>query len=685
MPGPARPFVLLVAAQQDEYGSRIWSGARSVLEPAGLSLVVHFQGRPDVPTPPTLRRILRFGVPRGVILTPLVDADAEAAVMDLVTSLQVPAAAVAYAGFPGAGVMGDSETAMRALMRHLIEECGVRRPVLLRGKPGQVDAVERERIFREELGHHGIAVDEEFVLEGMFWHDTSYHALRRLLQRRRDLDAVVAANDLSAFGALQALREEGLDVPRDVRLTGFDDLELARATLPNLTTVAQDVVEQGRVAARLLLEVLDGGTRRRTVVVPAKLVVRGSTRPDAPSVEALTSMAFKAEGQLAELGAISSLSRALAHGRTLEEMLSALAACLSWLGVDRFFVAVHRPDPAATDAEDDGPDDECGAEDLEQVSSLVVFDYRQGRVQLPPAEAFPAHRILPDALRAELGAGLLAMQPLEMAGREIGYMLFDRTRGTITTSEIFQINISRTVDAILSALSLADHAANLEDLVTRRTHELEAEVRTRRVAEQQLQRANVELQRQAMVDGLTGLANRAAFEQHLHRYWELGVREGRGLSVVLVDVDCFKAFNDHYGHLGGDHALRVVASCLQRAITGQDDLAGRYGGEEFIAVLPDGDLAAATAVAQRFRRLLTQAAIPHAASPVSPIVTASIGIAARDAGGGTAVGLVGAADEALYRAKAAGRDRVCSSDRPRPDPTGAGQQVPAPRRTPADR
>ena len=401
-------------------------------------------------------------------------------------------------------------------------------------------------------------------------------------------------------------------------------------------------------------------------------------------------MAFKAEGQLAELGAISSLSRALAHGRTLEEMLTALAACLSWLGVDRFFVAVHRPDTPAdgdvdpiprADLAGPGPGPESLGEDLEQVSSLVVFDYRQGQVQLPPAGTFPAHQILPDALLPELEDGLLAMQPLEMAGREIGYMLFDRTRGTITTSEIFQINISRTIDAILSALSLADHAANLEELVTRRTHELEAEVRTRRVAEQQLQRANVELQRQAMVDGLTGLANRAAFEQHLNRHWDLGVRDGRGLSVVLIDVDCFKAFNDYYGHLGGDHALRVVASCLQRAITGQDDLASRYGGEEFIAVLPDSDLTGATAVAHRFRRLLTQAAVPHAASPVSPIVTASIGIAARDAAGGTVVGLVGAADEALYRAKAGGRDQVCSSDRPWPVPADAGRQVPAPRRT----
>ena len=668
MPDAARAYVLLVAAQQDEYGARIWAGARSVLASAEMSLLVHCQARPDVATPQSLRRILRLGAPRGVILTPLVDSVSEAEVLDLVRQVGLPASAVAYAGFPGPNTLGDNGAGMRALMRHLIEDCDVRRPVLVRGKPGQVDAVERERIFREELAGHAIPVDEELVVEGMFWHDTAYHAMHRLLQRRRDMDAVVAANDLSAFGALQALREAGLRVPQDVRLTGFDNHQLASSTMPTLTTVDQQVDEQGRAAARQVLEAIEGRSHQQAVVVPSRLVVRGSTSPAEPSVETMTEMALRAETHLTELSAISSLSRALANGRTLEDLLSALAECLSWLGVDRFFVVVYVPDAAA------GADG--AAEVEEEVHARLVFDYRHGQVHPASAGTFPTHRILPDELLPELDEGLLAMQPLEMAGQEIGYMLFDRTRGTITTSEIFQVNISRTLDAVLSALQLADHAANLEGLVERRTRELEVEVRTRRAAEQQLQHANAELQKQAMVDGLTGIANRTAFQQHLERHWRSSVREDQDICVVLVDVDCFKAFNDHYGHLGGDNALRSVAGCLHRAVESEDGLASRYGGEEFVAVLPHCELKAAEEVAARFRRLLAQAAIPHAVSPVSPIVTASVGIASRRAAAETPEGLVGAADEALYRAKSEGRDRVCTSDRPYGSPA-------EPARTPA--
>jgi diguanylate cyclase (GGDEF)-like protein len=683
MPEPSKSLVMVVAAQQDEYGSRIWAGARSVLEAAGLSVLVHLQARPDVCMSGSLRQILRLGSLCGVILTPLVDTVAEDEVAAETRRVGLPTVAVAYNRFPGPCVLGDSTAGMRALMRHLIEDCGVCRPVFIRGKTNQIDAVERERIFRAELDRYGIPMDEDLVVEGMFWHDTAYHAMRRLLSGRRDMDAVVAANDLSAFGALRALREAGLRIPQDVRLTGFDNQELASSTLPALTTVDQETTEQGRVAALQLLRLIDGEPCDSTVVVPSSLVVRGSTRPTTASVDDLTDIASTTEIQMAELGAISSLSRSLAKARNLDDMLAELTACLSWVGVDRFYLAVHQP----------GVEREAVAQD-EQVQARLVFAYSHGTVSRPPEDTFPAHQLLPAALLPELAGGLLAVQPLERAEREIGYMLFDRARGTITTSEIFQVNISRTIDAILSAQELADHAADLEELVARRTQELESEVGTRRAAEKQLQRANAELQRLAMVDGLTGIANRAALEQHLNRHWELCVRDEVGVCVVLVDVDFFKPFNDRYGHLRGDDALRMIASCLERAVSGPNDLACRYGGEEFIAVLPGCDLPGARAMAERFRTLLARAAIPHATSTVSPIVTASVGIANETAAGGTAMGLVGAADEALYRAKSSGRNcvRVCERPRPgtraRPVPAAGAQSVqgdptvPTPRRPP---
>ena len=133
----------------------------------------------------------------------------------------------------------------------------------------------------------------------------------------------------------------------------------------------------------------------------------------------------------------------------------------------------------------------------------------------------------------------------------------------------------------------------------------------------------------------------------------------------MVDVDLFKAYNDHYGHLAGDEALRTLASLLVRSVHKPEDLACRYGGEEFVLILPRSGARAALAVATRFRRLLAEAAIPHAASPVAPAVTTSIGIATSlplpDENPDT---VLEAADKALYQAKARGRNRVAVADRP---------------------
>jgi diguanylate cyclase (GGDEF)-like protein len=136
----------------------------------------------------------------------------------------------------------------------------------------------------------------------------------------------------------------------------------------------------------------------------------------------------------------------------------------------------------------------------------------------------------------------------------------------------------------------------------------------------------------------------------------------------MVDVDLFKAYNDRYGHLLGDEALRTVAGCLEQAVRDPEDLACRYGGEEFAVVLPRRGMQGAVAVAVRFRGLLAEAGIVHEASTVSSVVTASIGIAVAVASERMEPAvLVEAADRALYRAKALGRDRVVVASPTSPD------------------
>jgi diguanylate cyclase (GGDEF)-like protein len=179
------------------------------------------------------------------------------------------------------------------------------------------------------------------------------------------------------------------------------------------------------------------------------------------------------------------------------------------------------------------------------------------------------------------------------------------------------------------------------------------------VQQDQLQAQSMEMQRLSYNDGLTGLSNRRRFDQALTINWALAQRNQSPLALIMCDVDYFKRYNDHYGHLRGDEALRKVAAIIKRVSVRQSDVAARYGGEEFAILLPDTDEANAAGIAERLQKELLAAAIPHADSQTSPLLTVSIGIASivpsahqqpRE--------LVHRADEALYAAKAAGRNCV---------------------------
>lgn len=162
----------------------------------------------------------------------------------------------------------------------------------------------------------------------------------------------------------------------------------------------------------------------------------------------------------------------------------------------------------------------------------------------------------------------------------------------------------------------------------------------------------------AMHDGLTGLLNRAALEEQVRRLWQQAARDQLAVSVVLIDLDHFKAFNDRYGHLAGDQCLRDVASAVRRAARRRPlDLVARYGGEELIAVLFGADRAHAETVARAVLESVRELHIPHLASLTRPYVTASVGAATLDPGSEYAHDLaVQMADRALYAAKERGRD-----------------------------
>ncbi len=169
------------------------------------------------------------------------------------------------------------------------------------------------------------------------------------------------------------------------------------------------------------------------------------------------------------------------------------------------------------------------------------------------------------------------------------------------------------------------------------------------------------LRRHSYLDVLTGIANRRRFDEYFDEEFRRARRTTLPLSLVLIDIDHFKLYNDYYGHQAGDQCLKQVAETLAGTLQRPADLLARYGGEEFVAVLPETDLEGARRVAEVMRTKIAESQLPHASSPTASHVSISAGIATKIPGCGDApTTLIEDADHALYHAKKTGRNRVVS-------------------------
>jgi len=224
------------------------------------------------------------------------------------------------------------------------------------------------------------------------------------------------------------------------------------------------------------------------------------------------------------------------------------------------------------------------------------------------------------------------LTPIRFRGRILGVLNLESPR-----VDDFDVQARGVFDAIAAQVAGSIHLASVN---------------------RKLEEANRELERLSQLDGLTGIANRRSFDATLDREWRRAVRERTWISLLLADLDHFKTFNDTYGHLHGDDALRKAAAVLKDAARRVTDLVARYGGEEFAILLPGAGPDAAAQVAERARTGLEALALAEAGTGAAPPVTVSIGAASARGPGQQLTEFFGAADQALYRAKRLGRNRV---------------------------
>jgi diguanylate cyclase (GGDEF)-like protein len=285
-------------------------------------------------------------------------------------------------------------------------------------------------------------------------------------------------------------------------------------------------------------------------------------------------------------------------------------------------------------------DDDSG--NIEVLADLLESEYEVVFATSGAQALELVHRSAPD----------LVLLDVMMPGMD-GYELCAHLKGDGETADIPVIFITGLDDAAAETRGLELGAV---DYVTKPFSPAIVRMRVRNHME--LKRSRDAITQLAITDGLTGLANRRRFDETLDLEYRRHSRSGGWFSLILLDIDHFKAFNDTYGHVAGDDCLRNVAGAVGAARR-TSDLAARYGGEEFACILPETHERGAMTVAQAIQSGIRALAIPHGASSTTNRVTASLGVVSTLCSPAmTSLDVVTAADAALYRAKAEGRDRI---------------------------
>jgi len=237
-----------------------------------------------------------------------------------------------------------------------------------------------------------------------------------------------------------------------------------------------------------------------------------------------------------------------------------------------------------------------------------------------------------------------------------GYEVCRRLKADPATRDIPVIFISAMGEEDDEALGLQIGAV---DYVTKPFSPAILKMRIRTHVE--LKRLRDHWQRLSTIDGLTQIANRRAFDDTLSASWRCAIRQQQPLALIIADVDHFKAYNDHHGHAMGDHCLKQVARVLAAQVMRACDLVARFGGEEFVCLMPGVDLDGAEVVARRMCAAITEQAIPHEHPDVHGTVSISIGVAVVQPTPALAPEvLLVEADRRLYEAKRTGRNRLCA-------------------------
>lgn len=300
---------------------------------------------------------------------------------------------------------------------------------------------------------------------------------------------------------------------------------------------------------------------------------------------------------------------------------------------------------------------------------LIVFHYcSDGQVAVESAERLHPTVILQDLMMPQVdGLDLLQRYRAHPSLKSVPVVVLSVKEDPKVKGEAFRLGATdylvKLPDPVELIARIRHHSRAYSNQIQR-----DLAYQALRASQEQLVVMNLELQRLTNIDGLTGLANRRRMDEFLLTEWKRAERENQALSIAMLDVDSFKQYNDTYGHLEGDQVLKAIASTIKQAMGRPTDLAARFGGEEFMIILPGTDVMGAQVVAEGVRSAVVQLNIAHKTAAATDCVSVSIGVASVvPRRGEDPQSLIAMADAALYGAKKSGRNRVVAHNNATPN------------------
>lgn len=467
--------VVMVIEQASSYQARQATALGAAFGVAGVPLLVHLWGSGTAP-PPSLVRLVRSGRARAAVLAPLRRQESERELARLLATQPGLPRLLLGADGTGARVRADNAMGMQVIARHVVQDAGARQILVVRGLPHHPDSRERERAVLEALAAFDLPPSAVQVVTGGFDRERSFRVVRAALGRRPQIDAVVALNDRSALGALDAASALGRLVPEDLLVSGFDDEDFAEFSRPSLTTVGLDLERYGQLAAAQLLRVL-AGDRPEPLAAPVRLITRGSTGCASGTGEPVTSPRSPSGvlwDRVAGLDGLLAMNRSLLAGTRVEDLARELGAGLPRLGVARGYLVLRADDAVAGEAAGEAAGEGAAGEPARGRLVLAhdLMTQESGRrLPTPDPHPFDLVRLLPDRLQPVLDAGTLVVHPLESEDGELGYLMLDPGGVDVQVGEALRVDLGRAIQNVRRASRLRE-----------RTRQLEAEVASRRTA-----------------------------------------------------------------------------------------------------------------------------------------------------------------------------------------------------------